>query len=98
MAPDGNGRCNYCQKVHVGPEELYDLSLDPEETKSLIDIKKELARGLKKQLEDFVSELDKKREDGLKRNKNENKTAKTMLDPEEEKKIRKRLRSLGYMD
>jgi arylsulfatase len=98
MAPDGRGFCNYCQKVHVGPEELYDLSLDPEETKSLIDQEKELAQEMKKQLESFVSALDKKREDCLKRGNSGNMPDKIMLDPEEEKKIRKRLRSLGYMD
>lgn len=98
MAPDGIGHCNYCQKVHVGAEELYDIRRDPEETKSLIDQKKELARDMKKQLESFVSALDKKREDGLKRKKGESWRDKIMLDPEEEKKIRKRLRSLGYMD
>lgn len=98
VAPDGKGYCNYCQKVHVGAEELYDLTLDPEETKNLVDLKKELALDMKKQLESFVSALDKKRDDGLKRKKGEIRPAKIRLDPEEEKKIRKRLRSLGYMD
>jgi len=98
MAPDGRGYCSYCQKVHVGPEELYDLSLDPEENNSLVDLKKELAEKLKKQLETFAAELDKKREESLNRKKSDDKPDKFVLDPEEEKKVRKRLRSLGYMD
>jgi len=98
MAPDGRGHCNYCHKVHGGAEELYALRSDPEENISLIDQKKDLAREMKKQLEEYIGKLDIKREDGLNREKNEKMTDKTMLDPEEEKKIHKRLRSLGYMD
>jgi arylsulfatase len=35
LSPDGVGMCNYCQQVHGGEEELYNLEVDPEENANI---------------------------------------------------------------
>jgi len=97
-APDGIGMCNYCQKVHAGVEELYDLKKDPQEMDNLVSGNRMMADQLKTELESLIQKLDFKKKQLL-----ENKNV-TKIDLEElqdlanKKKIKKKLRSLGYMD
>jgi arylsulfatase A-like enzyme len=97
-APDGSGMCNYCQKVHAGVEELYDLERDPEEAHNIVLKNKMLAAEMRARLEGMTEILDGKRQQHF-----DNKDA-TKTDLEDiqhladQKKIKKKLRSLGYMD
>jgi len=54
--------CRYCGYVHGGLEELYDLSKDPGETVNLIDDCPDIAKKLKKELSEWVSFMEDKRE------------------------------------
>jgi len=94
-ALDNRGWCNYCQKVHVGVEELYDLEKDPQELQDLTARKKSLAKKMKSRLDDIIEDLNEKRKDTLSDNKN-NGTSDD-FNADEEKSVRKRLKGLGYI-
>jgi arylsulfatase len=74
-APDGKGWCKYCEKVHKGVEELYDLEKDPGETINLMARHPEKAAQLRRKLDDMILHLNTKRQkefirgkiDGLKK-------------------------------
>ncbi len=95
-APDGVGMCNYCQKIHAGVEELYDLEIDPGETDNVISENRMLADRMKGELESLLHKLNTKKQQRL---ENKNVTdAEDLQDLSDQKKIKKKLRSLGYMD
>lgn len=98
FAPDGVGKCNYCQKVHAGPEELYNLENDPNETDNRIREEKHTARNMRRKLNDLIKKLDAKKQLELNKEYSKKKKLKHFQDSKEEKQIRKKLRSLGYKD
>jgi arylsulfatase len=98
FAPDGEGMCQYCRRVHAGVEELYDLKKDPEESTSQVGNRPEQAAQLRADAESLMRELDKKRDRELQDSDSGQDPGPDSLDPKEERKIRKRLRSMGYLD
>jgi len=97
-APDGQGLCNYCQMVHGGPEELYNLEKDREETNNIVDKDISIARQMRKELDAFFKKLEKKRQKELGEGRSNDLSQTTKTDLKEEKKIKRKLRGLGYMD
>jgi arylsulfatase A-like enzyme len=97
-APDGIGLCNYCQIVHGGPEELYDLENDPEETVNIVSKEKNTAQQMRKELNEFYNQLEKKRHHELDEEHSDDTFLTTSPDSKEEQKIKRKLRGLGYMD
>jgi len=97
-APDGQGLCNYCQMVHGGSEELYNLEKDPEETNNIVDKDKSIAQQMRKELDSFYKSLEKKRQKELEEGRSNDPSLTTKSDLKEEKKIKRKLRGLGYMD
>jgi arylsulfatase A-like enzyme len=98
FAPDGIGKCNYCQKVHAGPEELYSLDNDPKETVNRIREDKRAAGMMRHKVNDLIKKLDAKRRRELNKGYPKKKNLRHDQDSKEEKKIRKKLRSLGYIE
>lgn len=98
FAPDGIGKCNYCQKVHAGPEELYNLDNDPKETVNRIRGDKHAARNMRHKLNTLIKKLDAKKQLELIKGYSNKKSLRHVQDSNEEKKIRKKLSSLGYKD
>ncbi|MEJ2629375.1 MAG: sulfatase, partial [bacterium] len=94
-ALDDKGWCNYCQKVHVGIEELYNLEKDPQELQDIAAKKKSTARKMRAQLQEIITTLDKKRNDSMSPSRN-NGTS-DIFDADEEKAVRKGLKGLGYI-
>jgi arylsulfatase len=97
-APDGEGKCKYCQKVHGGAEELYSLMDDPEEEDNRIARDPLRAERMRQKLQSTIDALDSKRKQELERSKASKTPHQPFSDPKEEKKIRKKFKSLGYMD
>ncbi len=62
FAPDGKGWCSYCEKVHKGVEELYDLKADPGETINLLAKHPETARRMRGELNNTIRSLNGKRD------------------------------------
>jgi arylsulfatase len=62
FSPDGVGMCNYCQQVHGGEEELYDLEVDPEEKVNIAVENKIVADEMKKALNDLIKSLNSKKQ------------------------------------
>jgi arylsulfatase A-like enzyme len=98
FAPDGTGLCNYCQTVHGGAEELYDMETDPEEAENIVSNASSVAQQLRKQLDQIIKALDDKRQQGMNKSPSEGPLPGQNFDPKEEKKIKRKLRGLGYMD
>jgi arylsulfatase A-like enzyme len=97
-APDGIGMCSYCQKVHAGVEELYDLAKDPEEIHNAVSGDKTTAARMRAGLEQVIQKLDDKRRRLLEKKdltRTDWKNGDALAD---QKRIKKKLRSLGYMD
>lgn len=61
-APDGVGWCKYCQTVHQGKEELYDLENDPEEKNNITHHKPKLASQMREELTHLIRKFNTKRE------------------------------------
>lgn len=97
-APDGIGMCNYCQKVHGGVEELYDLVKDPQEMNNIAWENKAKAAAMREELEQVMQKLEAKKQRLLENNHRIKKDPNNLEDQEEQKKIKRKLRSLGYMD
>lgn len=97
-APDGIGMCNYCQKVHAGVEELYDLQKDPGERDNLVLKNRSIADQMRTELQSFEQKLNRKRHQLLRSRKVEKDGMDDLQDLADQKKIKKKLRSLGYMD
>ncbi|MBD3166745.1 sulfatase-like hydrolase/transferase [bacterium] len=95
-ATDGEGWCNYCQKVHVGTEELYDLENDPGEENDVTSERPEVAAELRERLDHTIAELDAKREAEL-ASTGDDGGEDVELSAEEEEILKKRLKDLGYM-
>lgn len=77
--------CGYCNTVHGGERELYDLSADPEETANIVDQQSEVATELEAELDSYFDELSEiapERE--------------TRITYEEEEAVLERLEELGY--
>lgn len=55
--------CEWCERVHGGVEELYDLKKDPQETKNIITENLDVANMLRKQLSDWVRDHEFKKEE-----------------------------------
>jgi arylsulfatase A-like enzyme len=99
QAVDGVGFCSYCQKVHSGPEELYDLERDPSEKANIIDQEPEVHQALKRELEGFVAELTLRKQKQIEINgTDQSESEPWAYSVEEQKEIEKRLRGFGYMD
>jgi arylsulfatase A-like enzyme len=94
-ATDSEGWCNYCQKVHVGAEELYNREEDPHELHDLTAERPEVVRELRERLDRKMAELDAKREAEISHSSGEK--AEVSLSDEEEELLKKRLKDLGYM-
>lgn len=62
LSPDGVGMCNYCQQVHGGEEELYNLEVDPEEKVNIAVESKIIAAEMKKGLNDLMKSLNSKKQ------------------------------------
>lgn len=97
-APDGKGICSYCQKVHAGIEEFYNLESDPKEMCNSLNYYPAEAAQMKKNLMELVQNLDQKAQITLQSSQTRGKTKKYDPDPKELKQIRKKLKSLGYKD
>jgi len=97
-APDGIGMCSYCQKVHAGAEELYDLEKDPEEKQNAVSSDRKLADQMRAELEKVIQKLDEKRRRILEKHDGTGHDLENWQDPADQKRIKKKLRSLGYMD
>lgn len=97
QALDGTGWCRYCEKVHVGVEELYDLHQDPGETIDLSQSRRDLVETMKGRLNMRIVELDRKRERSNRPPRSQDHDAGTALQPREEQMIKQRLRNLGYL-
>ena len=90
--------CQYCRKVHAGTEELYDLVNDPEENSNLASSRPEQAARLRAEAESLLRDLDQKREQERRDSDPGPDPGPDPLDSKEQRKIRKTLKSLGYMD
>jgi len=97
-APDGEGKCKYCQKVHGGAEELYSLMDDPEETENKIEEDRIQAEKMRLKLAEVIGALESKRQAELKKHEADQRPPEPISDARDEKKIRKKFKSLGYMD
>jgi arylsulfatase A-like enzyme len=97
-APDGIGMCSYCQRVHAGVEELYDLEEDPEEKNNLVAQKRLKADQMKGEMENFLNMLKTKRKKIMENQTASGPEGEELQDVSDQKKIKKKLRSLGYMD
>jgi len=97
-APDGKGMCNYCQKVHAGVEELYDLREDPEEINNTASENRVIADKMRAELESVIQELNLKKQQLLEKKDVTRTDLEDLQDLADQKKIKKKLRSLGYMD
>jgi arylsulfatase A-like enzyme len=98
FAPDGKGMCSYCQKVHGGIEELYDLKKDPEEMNNVAWENRKIADQMKAELEEILRKLDTKRKKLLEKKELTKTDLEGLQDLADQKKIKQKLRSLGYMD
>ena len=99
QAVDGVGFCSYCQKVHSGPEELYDLERDPSEEVNIIAQEPEVHQALKQELGCFAAELTLRKQKRIERNgTDQSETEPWEYSAEEQKEIERRLRGFGYMD
>jgi len=96
-AYENDGWCNYCQKVHVGKEELYDLENDPCENSDITQEEKSIAKQMNNQILKIIKHLDKNREDKMSKNELSIKDDNQIYDPQEEEIIRKRFKNLGYL-
>jgi arylsulfatase len=97
-APDGIGMCNYCQKIHAGVEELYDLGKDPEETNNVVSENRIVTDQMRTELESMIQNLDLKKQQLLELKDVAQTGLEDLEDFADQKKIKKKLRSLGYMD
>ncbi|UCE41624.1 MAG: sulfatase [Candidatus Aminicenantes bacterium] len=97
-APDGIGLCKYCQKVHAGVEELYDLEKDPEETHNVVSENKIMATQMRAVLDGMIQKLKTKRKQLIGKKGLTRTDLEGLQDIADQKKIKKKLRSLGYMD
>ena len=96
-AYENDGWCNYCQKVHVGKEELYDLENDPGENHDIAQENRSIAKQMNKELLRMIKDLDEKREAKISNNQLSIKDDIQIHDPQEEALIRKRFKNLGYL-
>ncbi len=98
FAPDGVGMCNYCQKIHKGVEEFYNLENDPHESVNRFHDDKIEARKLREKLDDLLESLDNKRQKQMNKGKRKEISSKYGQNLKEAKKVKRKLKSLGYMD
>lgn len=59
--------CRYCERIHGGLKELYDLNLDPDETENIIESKQEIADKFDQSINLIVRHLDHKKRNRKKR-------------------------------
>jgi arylsulfatase A-like enzyme len=97
QALDGQGWCRYCEKVHVGMEELYDLENDPGETRDLSSSHRAVAEQMKIRLNAIITELDRKRDENRVADDSQAPGSPATLAPAEEALIKERLKRLGYL-
>jgi len=83
--------CRYCQCIHGGLEELYDLSKDPEETRNIVKEEPETARELRKKLRTWARSFETVATEAERKKRGLHKPS-----SEEEKEVMERLRKLGY--
>ncbi len=62
FSPDSVGMCNYCQQVHGGEEELYNLEVDPEEKVNIAVESKIVAEEMRQELNDLIKSLNSKKQ------------------------------------
>jgi arylsulfatase A-like enzyme len=97
-APDGIGMCQYCQRVHAGVEELYDLEKDPDEVNNIVSENRLKSDQLRGELENFLEKLQAKKRRLMEKREAKGPGGENGQEFEDQKKIKKKLRSLGYMD
>jgi hypothetical protein len=90
--------CNYCQIVHAGVEELYDLEKDPGEVNNIVSENRMMANQMKRELESLLQKLTIKKQQLMESHDVSGSDVEDLQDLEDQKKIKKKLRSLGYMD
>lgn len=61
-APHDEGWCSYCQRVHGGKEELYDLESDPEEKDNIVHQDKPRAVRMREKLDQLIFSLNTKKQ------------------------------------
>jgi arylsulfatase A-like enzyme len=98
FAPDGKGFCNYCQKIHKGPEELYDLTSDPGETVNRIAADPEIAAELRNRLKARLAELDARRDRLMESSGRQDPPSLNSEEERERESVSRKLKSLGYME
>jgi arylsulfatase A-like enzyme len=54
---EGDSQCRYCGISHGAPEELYDLSADPEETTNIIQENEDAANRLRERLDKWINTI-----------------------------------------
>ncbi|MFQ6038869.1 MAG: sulfatase, partial [Candidatus Aminicenantales bacterium] len=98
LAPDGAAPCRYCQRIHGGAEELYDLEKDPDETHNRIRSDPEQAARMRQRLEEILRDLADRRDRDLKKSPLVPRHQEPVIPPKERKKIRRKFKCLGYYD
>lgn len=79
--------CRRCGLIHGAKEELYNLNEDPKETENIISEKPQIARELRKNLEDWINKLDYKQPQ----------IDTSKIYKEDIDKVEERLKGLGYI-
>lgn len=88
-----SGWCNYCQKIHVGEEELYDLHQDPHELHDILDAQPQVADDMRQRLTQKMQKLDRKRQSAIEEHGDETPTD----EDDDEELLKKQFKNLGYM-
>jgi arylsulfatase len=96
-ALDGTGWCRYCEKVHVGIEELYDLWQDPGETSDLSQTHRVVVEQMKGRLNAMMARLDRNREQSGATPCTRDQDVEPVPQTKEEQIIKERLKRLGYL-
>jgi arylsulfatase A-like enzyme len=82
--------CKECGYIHGGIQELYDLHEDPDESDNIVEERPDKAINLREKIEDLVKHLQSKKQILIEKEPWE-------YSDEEEKRIEKRLKDLGYL-
>jgi arylsulfatase A-like enzyme len=83
------GLCRCCHLIHGALEELYDLSLDPQEVQNIVEKEPKVRNELRNRLSKWVESFEENEANGRKEEK-------TMPQYEKEVEVMERLRKLGY--
>ncbi|MFQ5867802.1 MAG: sulfatase [bacterium] len=97
-----SGLCRYCHKIHAGSEELYDLEKDPNENINIVNKNISIAEDMKKRLKETINDLINRREkeinDRWSKQDIINSNNQDIYSEKERREVRRKLKSLGYID